>query len=109
LGNKNGTRRSSSRINGGRCSRFNVTWNPVNIYIEREKMGSTVHVEEDLEARVEALIGDLEPEVVELLLGDALQVLAPPPRQGVEDAHRELLGRVHHSCGINPEVTPLVA
>lgn len=58
---------------------------------------ASVHVEEDLEARVEALIGDLEPEVVELLLGDPLQVLAPPPRQRVEDTLRELLG-VHHPC-----------
>jgi hypothetical protein len=62
-----------------------------------KNFSSSVHVEEDLEPRVEALIGDLEPEVVELLLGDPLQVLPPPPRQRVEDAHRELLG-VHHSC-----------
>lgn len=70
---------------------------------ERERGGGDPHVEEYLKSGVEALVGDLKPEVVQLLLGDLPHPLPPPPRQRVEYPHRELL-RVHPWFSTRPEM-----
>jgi hypothetical protein len=57
----------------------------------------TLHVEEDLEARVEAVIGDLLPDLAQLLLVDLVHLHLAPPAQRVEQLHRKLL-RLRHPC-----------
>jgi hypothetical protein len=56
-----------------------------------------LHVEEDLEARVEAVIGDLLPDLAQLLLVDLVHLHLAPPAQRVEQLHRKLL-RLRHPC-----------
>jgi hypothetical protein len=56
-----------------------------------------LHVEEDLEARVEAVIGDLVTDLAQLLLVDLVHLHLAPPAQRVEQLHRELL-RLRHPC-----------
>lgn len=56
-----------------------------------------LHVEEDLEARVKAVVGDLLPDLAQLLLVDVVHLHLPPAAQRVEELHGELLG-LHHPC-----------
>lgn len=58
--------------------------------------GEPLHVKENAKPRVEVLVGHLLPELLELLLGDAvLRLQVPPPRQRHEQLAGELLGVPH--------------
>lgn len=56
-----------------------------------------LHVEEDLEARVEAVVGDLLPDLAQLILIDLIHLHLPAAAQRVEELHREFL-RLRHPC-----------
>lgn len=55
-----------------------------------------VHVEEDLKPRIEALIGNLGPELVKLVLADFVHLHSPSPAQRIEQLQSKLL-RISHS------------
>ena len=56
-----------------------------------------LHVKENLEARVEAVVGDLLPDLAQLILIDLIHLHLPAAAQRVEKLHRELL-RLRHPC-----------
>ena len=56
-----------------------------------------LHVEEDLEARVEAVVCDLLPDLAQLILVDLVHLHLAPAAERVEQLHRELL-RLRHPC-----------
>lgn len=62
--------------------------------------GVVIHVEEDLEARVEAVVGDLLPDLAQLILIDLVHLHLPAAAERVEQLHRELL-RLRHPCTRN--------
>lgn len=57
-----------------------------------------LHVEEDLETRIEALIGNLLPELVKFVSADVLDLQPTPSAQCVEEFQCEFL-RILHSFG----------
>lgn len=76
----------------------------MNIILRLNKLLMTlincVHVEEDLKPRIEALIGNLGPELVKLVLADFVNLHSPSPAQRIEQLQSKLL-RISHSFNNN--------